>query len=233
MVRAWVRWPWDYLVSTLLTMGCRLATPLHSTDPTCRTRPRNSESLLWRGSGLAVPANALSAGTHHLRHAVPYNIVPIDPDNKVKPWLQWQLGVRVLQNLEAIRAVPRRLTHWLWYGLGVETGYESVEDAEHGDEVEGGGWRAWMLSPLDQHIFGPQYPLWQPAGEFDYFDSPSAAPTSPFLGWSKLTRDGMLILPRWGLGGQRCAIRNGRMFCIIKWRIKHVFIIKNVVKNVI
>lgn len=57
-----------------------------------------------------------------------YDVVTIDTDDKVKPRLDWCLIVRVLEDLEAVRAL---VLCGLSFGVCVESGNEAIQSAKH------------------------------------------------------------------------------------------------------
>lgn len=62
-----------------------------------------------------------------------HNRMPIQPDDKIKPWLQGQLAVLVAQDLEAKRGALAGGMARFARSFRVQTADKTIEGAEHGD----------------------------------------------------------------------------------------------------
>ena len=90
---------------------------------------RSSAPLARKESGRDYPAPILAPGRLLVAQGIRmYNWPSIDSNNVIEPGLDWQLEVRVPQDLKAERvAVVLTLR-----GVAVQAGHEAVECVEHG-----------------------------------------------------------------------------------------------------
>lgn len=104
--------------------------PSRSKLPVLGLSQRSCGPLSQKGLDLGLPAES-SVMSQGCRTGVStYNGVSIDSNNKIKPWLQRQLGVFVAEDLE-----PEGVVAWpiarLLCGLAVQMADKAIEYAEH------------------------------------------------------------------------------------------------------